>query len=691
MVATPIQPVSKIAFVPRKSTCMASAFFNDICPRGQMMVPAAMRSFLSGCPAPLTRGKYNSIIIRYKSKFVVAELQRAPEQKRIGSPQLIERYIMEWYIFFIISAAVLLLFVILAVARAKAKYKSGRLLDPSKLLFAGVLLSAVALFIPIYVSVFRTSDCGIFEAVLISFHNMIRLFVVDGEFTFITSNLADVPVWLSRGYTVLFSILFVAAPVLTFGFVLSFFKNVSAYKRYITHYGSNVFIFSQLNEKSLALAESLYKNNGKDRFFVFTDVFEPEDKQGLELMEKAKEIGAVCFKKDIISIDFSFHSKQKELCFFAIGEDPSENVRQAIRIVNRLKYRENTRLYVFSSQAQAEMLLTGAYGGAGDVKIKVRRVNEVQSLIMRELYKKGYENLFAGAYDDGTDDKKINAVIVGMGQYGKEMTKALSWLCQMDGYLVKIDSFDLDSLAADRFHLECPELMAYSGKTEIEGEARYTVDMHCGIDVNSLSFDQMIRVLPKTTYVFVALGSDEKNIETAIRLRRVFAGMGCAPRIQAVVHDSEKKEALKNIANFKGQKYDIDFIGDIQSSYCEEVILASDIEKEALSRHLKWGSEHSFWQYDYNYSSSVASVIHRKMKELCGMPGIQKEPCARTEEEKLALRILEHRRWNAYMRAQGYVYSGSTEKGTRNDLAKTHNCLVSFSHLPPEEQEKDDY
>lgn len=109
-----------------------------------------------------------------------------------------------------------------------------------------------------------------------------------------------------------------------------------------------------------------------------------------------------------------------------------------------------------------------------------------------------------------------------------------------------------------------------------------------------------------------------------------------------------------------------------------------------MKRHLKWGDEDEFRRYDYNCRSSVASAIHRKMKVLCGIPGIEKEPEARTEEERQALRILEHRRWNAYMRSEGYVYGGTTEKTGRNDLAKTHNCLVPFSQLPYKEQIKDD-
>ncbi len=599
---------------------------------------------------------------------------------------------MEWTIFLIISTICLIGSIVLAIVEAKSKYKSGRLLDPSKILFAGVIVSSVVLFLPIYINTFESGECGILETVLIAIHNMIRLFAVDGEFEFITSNLVGVPTLIYKGYTTLFSILFVLAPILTFSFVLSFFKNISAYKRYITHYKSNVFIFSELNEKSLALAQSLHKNDSKNRLFVFTDVFAKEEEQSYELVEKAKELGAVCFKKDIVTINFSFHSKKSDLSFFAIGEDQSENISQALKIVEKMKHRENTNLYVFSTQVEAEMLLASAFNSTGDdIKIRVRRINEVQSLILRNLYENGYKKIFDSAYDDGTGVKKINAVVIGMGQHGTEMTKALSWFCQMDGYLVEINSFDLDAHVGERFTAECPELMEYSGKLDIEGESKYTIDIHSGIDVDTSVFNKLVCALPRTTYVLVALGNDEKNISTAVKLRTLFERMGYTPEIQAVVYNSEKREALTGISNFKGQEYKIDFIGDMKSSYSEEVILDSDVEEEALKRHTKWGTESEFWRYNYNYKSSIASAIHRKMKKLCGMPGIEKEdPRDRTEEELWSLRILEHCRWNAYMRSEGYVYGGTVEKSGRNDLAKMHNCLVPFAELPLKEQEKDD-
>ncbi len=601
---------------------------------------------------------------------------------------------MIWTICFILGAFFLFSSLIGAFIKGKSKYKSGRILEPSNIIFMGVILSAITLFIPVYINTFKTTDCGIFETIFISIHNMIRLFIVDGEFEFITANLVDAPAWLVQGYTRLFAFIFVLAPLLTFGFVLSFFKNISAYKRYIQHYRSDAFIFSELNEKSLSLAKSLYTNNPKGRFFVFTDVFEKDEEQSYELIEQAKELGAICFKKDIVTIDFSLHSKKSQLNFFTIGEDQSENINQSLKIISNSKYGDNANLYVFSTQIEAEMLLAHAFNEGNASGVKVRRVNEVQSLINRTLYDYGHEKIFETAYTDKDGIKKINAVIVGMGQHGTEMTKALSWFCQMDGYQVEINSFDIDSKAESKFISLCPELMDedHNNHFDIDGEAKYNIKIHSGIDVDTKQFDDIVLSLPQTTYVFVALGNDEKNISVSVKLRALFEQNKFSPAIQAVVYNTDKKEALTDIKNFKGQEYKIDFIGDMKSSYSENVILDLEVEEAALARHLKWGNEKDFWQYDYNYKSSIASAIHYRMKVKCNIPGIEKKnPADRTEEELWAIRKLEHCRWNAYMRSEGYVFSGnSQDKTTRNDLAKVHHCLVKFDDLLPAEKEKDD-
>ncbi len=596
---------------------------------------------------------------------------------------------MEWLIFFVLSAACFALSILWAIKKTRSKHKIGDFLDWTKILFAGIAVASLLLLIPISLSDISNGGKVWWEYFLIPIHKMIKLFVVDADLPETIAGIAASQKWLRIAYSGLLSVYFVLAPILTFSFVLSFFKNLSAYTQYFTHYKSDVFIFSELNEKSLALARSLSKNTAKHRFFVFTDVFTNEDDKSYELVEQALELGAVCFKKDINSIDFSFHGKNSELNFFTIGENHDDNVSHALKLITKFKSRDNTHLYVFSTEVEAEMLLAAAFHKQDDTerRIKVRRVNEVQSLVFRTLFEQGFEKIFESAIDTDKGYKEISVMLTGMGLHGTEMAKALSWFCQMDGYQLEINAFDMAPNADSVFASTCPGLMdpQLNGHYDIDGEQRCKITVHNNLDVKSSEFDSAVAALPPVSYVFVALGDDGLNIETAVKLRSLFKKMGIKPVIQAVVYDSDKCHALDGITNFKGQPFDIDFIGDLETSYSEDVILDSDVEDLALERHLKWGEEDDFWKYGYNYKSSVASAIHTKMKKKCGIPGVFKKPSERSEDELWSLRKLEHCRWNAYMRSEGYVYAP-----VRDDMAKTHHCLVPFDMLPLKEQVKDD-
>ena len=603
---------------------------------------------------------------------------------------------MIWNVFLYLSVGFLLLAGFTAFVLGKIKYKAHIAPDITKILFAGVILSATMLFIPIYVDALRETSCGIFETVLSAIHNMIRLFIVDGEFEFVAQHLDSASGWVARCYSIIFAVLFVAAPLLTFSFVLSFFKNASAYKTYFTHFWSEVYVFSALNEKSFHLAEDIKSKKPNKRMIIFTDVFEKQDETYFELQDKAKKLGAIFFVKDVSTVKFGIHSRKKNINFFAISDDPSENITNALEIIKKYRYRKNTNLYVFSTQVEAEMLLAKGYDdktGEKQHEIQVRKVNDVRALVTRELYENGYENVFCSAVEDENGIKNIGAVVIGMGLHGTEMVKNLAWLGQMTGYRITIDAFDIDPLAEEKFTSLCPELMkeGYNGNFTVADEAQYKITVHSGVNVDSKSFDDALNALPHATYVFVAMGEDEKNISVAIKLRTLFERSKIHPVIQSIVYDSERNAAMQGITNYKSQPYDIDFIGDIKTCYSEDVIIRADIEQVAKKRHMAWGADEiSFFKYDYNYKSSIASAIHRRMKELCGIAGITKPANERTDAEKQAIRVLEHNRWNAYMRSEGYVYGGTPEPEGRNDLAKMHNCLVRFELLSPEDKAKDD-
>ncbi len=591
---------------------------------------------------------------------------------------------MNWYICFVISVTVMAFSILLAVYVGTGKYKRGRILTPFNVLIGGVFLAVFIAFLPIYNGDFSETTNRVLKTVTFSLHNAFQVFTLDVDREIIKELINCPQKWLTAVYSAYLSVTFVVAPVLTFGFLMLFFKNALAYVKYVLRHFSDVYIFSELNEKSLCLGADIKKNH-KRATIVYTGVCENDDDASDEFIERARELRAVCFKKEVLSVNFKLHSSKAKIIFFAIGKHETENSIQALKLIERYKQRDNTRLYVFASGIESELLLARADKG----KMKVRRVNEDRSLVSRNLYESGCE-LFKKAKSLPNGEKKISAVIVGLGGHGTEMLKALSWYCQMDGYHVEMDVFDVDEKAEDKFKALAPELMSekYNGVIVPE-EAEYTIRIHSGFDVTTKSFADEISKLTDATFAFVSLGSDEMNIRTAVDLRMQFERMRIKPVIQAVVYNTEERIALTGITNYRGQAYDIDFIGDISSSYSEAVLMNSELEAEALFRHMKWGEEEEFWQYEYNYNSSVASALHMKARIACGIPGADKKGEDLTDEEKLIIEKLEHRRWNAYMRSEGYIYSGSSEKISRNDLGKLHHNLVDYSSLTEEEKRKD--
>lgn len=546
-----------------------------------------------------------------------------------------------------------------------------------------VFCSGVILFIPIYNEIFSGEKFKAIKVFLISVHNTIRLFIVDGEFDIISEHMST----LSRDFAIIYSVfaafIFVFAPVLTFSVVFSLFMNIFSHQKLMLNFNKDLYVFSELNEKSLALAQSI-SNNHPERIIVFNDVFDNDTEKQYELKSEAKKLSAIFLKNDIVEMNYAKkHSKKKRIYLFFIGENDEENIEQCISVIESYKNRANTRMYLFSDSIESEFILNSIDKG----KIKLRRINEVQSLVYRNLYSNGHYLFDNAVYNEEIERKVISVAVVGLGKYGIEMTKALIWFCQMEGYWLKLNAYDKRPDAEDKFKRLCPEILdeKHNGNINDSGDAQYQITIHPNIDIDNYEFREAAVSQRDTNYIFVSLGDDEKNIAEAYYIRSIFEAAQLHPRIETVLHSTRKKEFLENAVNFKGDKMDVIFIGGTQSSFSESVIMGSELEKIALERHLKWGDEEEFWSFEYNYRSSVASSIHKQMKIYCNIPGITKNKEDRSEDEKTLIRRLEHRRWNAYMRAEGYTYAKE-----RNDIAKQHNNLVNYDELDEATKIKDD-
>ena len=600
-------------------------------------------------------------------------------------------------LFFLLSVASLVIAVVVAIRQSR-HYVTSRVLTPHRTLFAGVFASAAFFFFPLYWDAFAEKTdfiSHLFKSLLISVHHTIRLFIIDTDFEWIKELSVELPPIHGAAFSSFAALLFILAPFMTFGFILSFFQNFDAYRRLFFHPFADLYVFSELSERSLALASDVKKNH-KNAMILFADVFEQNTEESYEILEKAKGLGALCFKKDVLSLRLRSRSKKSTMRFFLISEtEEKENIKHAMAIAKDSSYkeRENLTLYVFSTGAAGELLLSNLV----NTKVQVRRVESARSLIMYTLDQKGLQ-LFEDAIPTDTGEKLISALIMGVGSQGTEMIKALSWYCQMEGYRIEINAFDQDPLAEERFAHKCPELYSPGcNGVYVDGEAQYKIKIHAGVSTDTASFEEKVRHYKNATYVFVSQGSDDRNIRTALDLRMLFARMHKHPVIQAVVYNSDTKEALKDAKNADGKPYDLELIGDLDELFSEAVIINSELERAAAKIHLKYLSgdmteeEHlrNLFRYEYNYRSSMASALHSRLRIKRGIAGAGKAENELTLEERDTIERIEHRRWNAYMRSEGFVYSGSPDKKSRNNLAKMHHNLVPFDLLSEEDKRKD--
>ncbi len=643
---------------------------------------------------------------------------------------------------FLIIALLLSVITLVWTILLALKYRQ-RLKKSYLVLIGGIGIAAVILFFPVYGLDLR----GLITALLVSVQHAVRLFLFDGGYMELreiveglVANIGDDIEFLKQivvyGYGFATAVLYIVAPILTVSGVLSFFKNKLAEIRYRISGRKKVHVFSELNEKSLALAKSIFaednESGGGNALIVFTDVLDKDDETSLDLLEEAKEMGAILFSRDLASIKYCGKKSTRNLNFYLISDDEAEKIRHAESIIqtyDKPVVGDNVELRIISDDIRVELFMS-----ARNVShMKALRINDIQSLIYHNLDVNGLR-LFKNARQIGSE-KVISAVIVGLGKYGVEMLKALTWFCQMKDYRIKIQAFDIDEHAKEKFENMCPELMneKFNGK-DIPGEARYEIEIHGGIDTKSQSFSKKLAQINDATYIFVCLGSDEENLETATRIRALCEGVqyvdgGDKPDIETVIYDSNicetmgivwnesknekgaenadqtKDDQKTGVVNFKNQAYNIHMIGDLDHFYSVNTLIDPDLVRRGEEINVRWAKENypnhpeymesdkkMFYKYEYNYRSSIAKAIHERLREKMHLemgvdfPGIDMSREDLLKDPALCLEIgkIEHVRWNAYMRTEGYQYSA-----LRNDLGKLHHNLVPVSELTDDDLRKD--
>ncbi|MGN0657888.1 MAG: hypothetical protein ACI4KR_13960 [Ruminiclostridium sp.] len=241
---------------------------------------------------------------------------------------------------------------------------------------------------------------------------------------------------------------------------------------------------------------------------------------------------------------------------------------------------------------------------------------------------------------DYADEKGvINACITGLDEYSEEFFKAAVWSTQREGYFLKLDVCAAEGEGL-RLKSDYPELF----------------------DTESL---------PDRNEIFYNITLYENCLPTNKRYDFVFSSGRSSERTDEVVKTAKKAVILSEdefTGKFFGENAEIVRADELEG---EKFLKDSGIEGLALKLFCGFNkncdeAKKAFFENEFYYRSSAASMLFWSLRKKQG---------AGTEETKENM-MLEHRRWNAFTRTEGYRFGR-----IRNDREKTHPCLVAWDML----------
>lgn len=511
-------------------------------------------------------------------------------------------------------------------------------------------------------------------------------------------------VYLALNYLYLF-----AGPLFTSGFLVSFMPDALDRLRYHLHLRRNYHIFSQLNENSLQIAESLPGKN--------TVVFCATKDADKGLIAKAREKGAVLLHGSCEALELPCDLfRNKKLYFYLIDLDEDKNLTSSERLIQLHRGKENVKIAInaFAESGTGIQVVENMEKG----EIAVRFI-DMTALLCNQLL------MQYPLYDLPEGRKDISVMIVGCDKTGMRMLKTISWCGILDGYSLKIRVYDKNAeRIRKKFRVQCPEAMEQCDIDFIQ------------VDAETVEFESAVqdpeKGSPDATYVVMAMGDDEKNIDLADRLFRLFRyrnDFGRTPQILVRIRSGTKSGVYLDRENSYLEKRRIRLFGSMNDVYGKNTLFYSMLErlafavdlcyleilpekdpmsmtdselKEYLSRPKVMKRRNDFTQNEYNRRSSMATALHIAAKLYsigilsAGETALSNSHITAFRERIKADKTLvsrlaenEHIRWNNFMRSEGYCQAKEEDfrkfyplvHASKDKLSKRHLTMVDWEEL----------
>lgn len=532
------------------------------------------------------------------------------------------------------------------------------------------------------------------------------------------------PVWAGV-YGVVVSILNVCAPVLGGAVLLNLISEIFPAIKIHMMPTRHKFVFSELNEMSITLAEDLlreeqYKSivstdSRKLPLIIFTDAYPDKSSEPRsEMFERAYNIGAVCIKKDLLHLPLK---ESRSIDYFLIDSDTQDNIRTLPELLNskdrlwilrKMQAEGNeskepcVRIFVFTKDDTEALLIT-----------KIREKNKnTDDVIIRTI--NDYFNLAVNLVYDvplflpllNTEKKDLTVSILGAGSIAEEVFKAVFWCGQICGVRLSINVI-AENAAALKSKLEnnCPELLASCDKdaelltvcpaTNEKNEPYCKSCEFMNIPDVSLIDEIPEKILEDTDYYVIALGSDGMDIDVATGIKSrldVWNLENTNPRkviIATSVYEETIADAIKSEAD---ENVLLVPFATLRSRFGVENIFMDRFTEDAKNSCKAYGvdEQNAYTKDEYTYWANNTKTVHAAYKAFglgiidafdFSEKGTARWRCAErgplTEDETNLLAWIEHRRWNAVLRTMGFSCPTKTQYDA---YFKLHTANKNFTH-----------
>ncbi len=588
-------------------------------------------------------------------------------------------------------------------------------------------------------------DLNLFEKLSDSFLHTLQTFSMDEgytEYTIVGKELLEAgghTLW-AEVYGAVVSALNVCAPIAGGALLLEILTGVFPTLRLAFYPFRPKYVFSEMNEHAVLLAEDIFRLDNDQKLMdldrrplfrpilVFTDAYlDDEAEISSELFERAKAIGAICIKKDLLHLRLK---RTKMVCYLLMDLKASQNVSIFAKLMETAASnergglwpkpgeggKEKVRAYVFVKDAVETSLISRIRRRYPqmDERILVRCIRDDANAALNLIEDVPLFLPYKSISD--SRPKSLGVSVIGSGSLAEEVYKTAFWAGQIPNVDLSLRLVSEKAGEAEKhLNMTCPELIesckAYSSVLKL---CESPEDDRYNPPYASLFFEQVEAedeimaypkdVLERTDYYVIVTGSDEKNIRTAEQLRILLSRRNTEGRrpgrkvvIAPAVYDDRLAEAVMQYNTDDERTPAMCPFGMAGIRYsCQNVFMTRETESARIT-HRMYTRENSREESkdEYGYWSDIARTLHAPYK----MFGIGFSGMHLTDDERRLLTWTEHRRWKAYLRSLGFVCASKAQHewlfkqygDHKGLLEKLHPCLVESALLPEPFNDVKDY